>query len=269
VDLVNARNFITNTGYVGVDQETTPFVDQETTPFVDGSGAIVLNQETTPFVDQETTPFVDGSRKVPKAWYHATAVASLIRLVAPNARIMPLRAFNGDGSAKLSDVIEAIYWAVDRGADVINMSFSVDQSSKELQEAIKYANERNVICVASAGNGSTSAPMYPAALSKVIAVGATTNSDTRATFSNYGWTVDLGAPGVQVIAAYPRGKWAVVTGSSFSTPYVAGAVAQLRSLIRRETADQADQDLTNGAKALKLGFEAGRLDVFETLKGAN
>lgn len=270
VDLVNARNFITESGYVGIDQETTPFVDQETTPFVDGSGAIVLNQETTPFVDQETTPFVDGSRKVPKAWYHSTAVSSIIRLVSPNARIMPLRAFNGDGSATMADVIQAIYWAVDRGADVINMSFSVDESSRELQAAIKYATDRNVICVASAGNGSTSAAMYPAALAKVISVGATTNNDTRATFSNYGSTLDLGAPGVQIIAAYPRGKWAVVTGSSFSTPYVAGAAAQLRAMIRREGPDDADEHMSDGAKVVQgLGLGAGRLDVYKTLNGAN
>lgn len=267
VDTWRGRNFISNNGDVGVSQETTPFVDQETTPFVDGSGAIVLNQETTPFVDQETTPFVDGSRKVPKAWYHATAVASIIRLVAPNVRIMPLRAFNADGSGTMADVIEAIYYAVDHGADVINMSFSADSTSDELDRAIRYANSRNVICVASSGNNGSSAATYPAALSKVIAVGATTNDDMRATFSNYGSTLDLGAPGVQIIAAYPRGKWAVVTGTSFSDPYVTGTVALIRSLQRRESADESDEALSDGAAKVKNGgLGAGRLDVFQTLK---
>jgi subtilisin family serine protease len=267
VDVWRGRNFISNNGDVGVSQETTPFVDQETTPFVDGSGAIVLNQETTPFVDQETTPFVDGSRKVPKAWYHATAVASIIRLVAPNARIMPLRAFNADGSGTIADVIEAIYWAVDHGADVINMSFSAESTSDELEKAIRYANSRNVICVASTGNSGSSAATYPAALSKVISVGATTNDDLRAAFSNYGSTVDIGAPGVQIIAAYPRRKWAVVTGTSFSDPYVAGTVALIRSLQRRESADESDEALSEGAAKVKNGgLGAGRLDVFQTLK---
>jgi subtilisin family serine protease len=267
VDVWRGRNFISNNGDVGVSQETTPFVDQETTPFVDGSGAIVLNQETTPFVDQETTPFVDGSRKVPKAWYHATAVASIIRLVAPNVRIMPLKAFNSDGSGTMADVIEAIYWAVDHGADVINMSFSAESTSDELDKAIRYANSRNVICVASAGNGGSKAATYPAALSKVIAVGATTNDDYRAAFSNYGSTLDIGAPGVQIIAAYPRGRWAVVTGTSFSDPYVTGTVALIRSLQRRESADESDEALSEAAATvINGGLGAGRLDVFQTLR---
>ena len=270
VDLSRGHNFIADNGDVGINQETTPFVDQETTPFVDGSGAIVLNQETTPFVDQETTPFVDGSRNVPRAWYHATAVASLIRVVAPNVRIMPLRAFNADGSGSMADVIAAIYWAVDHGADVINMSFSADSTSDELDRAIRYANSHNVICVASAGNGGSWVATYPAALSKVIAVGATNNDDTRAAFSNWGSTLDIGAPGVQIIAAYPRGRWAVVTGTSFSSPYVAGTVALLRSLQRRDTADDADDKLSEGAARVQNGgLGAGRLDILNTLRGDN
>jgi subtilisin family serine protease len=269
VDLTRAHNFITEGSDVGINQETTPFVDQETTPFVDGSGAIVLNQETTPFVDQETTPFVDGSKRVPKAWYHATAVSSIIRLVAPNVRIMPLRAFNGDGSGTMADVIAAIYWAVDKGADVINMSFSSDGSSAELERAIQYATDHNVICVASMGNGSSNVTTYPAALSKVIAVAATNNDDTRAAFSNYGSTTDLAAPGVQIIAAYPRGKWAVVTGTSFSTPYVAGTAGLIRSIQRGESPTATDDDLSAGAADVKSsGLGAGRLDVYESGKAA-
>jgi subtilisin family serine protease len=180
---------------------------------------------------------------------------------------MPLKAFNSDGSGTMADVIEAIYYAVDHGADVINMSFSADSTSDELEKAIRYANSRNVICVASAGNGGSTATTYPAALSKVIAVGATTNDDLRAAFSNYGSTLDIGAPGVQVIAAYPRGKWAVVTGTSFSDPYVSGTVALIRSLQRRESADETDAHLSDGAAPVKNGgLGAGRLDVFESLK---
>jgi subtilisin family serine protease len=262
-----------------VDQETTPFVDQETTPFVDGMGAMVLNQETTPFVDQETTPFVDqettpfvDNKAATAAKGHGTAVASLVRLVAPNVWIVPIRAFKMDGSGTLADVIQAIYWAVEHHVDVISMSFSTtDVPSAELKAAIKYATDRNIICVASAGNGGSNTAVYPAAMEKVISVGATTDTDDRASFSNYGSTLDLAAPGVWIWAAWPSNHWAAVTGTSFSTPLVAGTAALIRSQQKGESPDQADSDLSNGAKQLpsSLQLGAGRLNVLNSVKAAN
>ena len=75
----------------------------------------------------------------------------LIHLVAPTAQIMPLKAFQADGSANLSDVIRAIYYAVDHNAKVINMSFSVRNPSAPLVQAIQYASSHGVISIASAG----------------------------------------------------------------------------------------------------------------------
>ena len=125
-----------------LDQETTPILDQETTPILDGGSAIILQQETTPILDQETTPILDG-RKYP-AYGHGTMVAGLIHLVAPDARIMPLRAFGADGSATISQIVEAIYFAVDRKVDVINMSFSVREDSPALREALDFAASNGV-----------------------------------------------------------------------------------------------------------------------------
>ena len=133
-----------------LDQETTPILDQETTPILDGGTAVILQQETTPILDQETTPILDG-KKYP-AYGHGTMVAGLIHLVAPDAKIMPLRAFGADGSATISQIVQAIYFAVDHGANVINMSFSVKQDSPSLKAALDYAASKGVICVASAGN---------------------------------------------------------------------------------------------------------------------
>ena len=113
-----------------LDQETTPILDQETTPILDGGSAIILQQETTPILDQETTPILDG-KKYP-AFGHGTMVAGLIHLVAPGAKIMPLRAFGADGGATISQIVQAIYYAVDHKVDVINMSFSVTQDSPSL-----------------------------------------------------------------------------------------------------------------------------------------
>jgi subtilisin family serine protease len=259
-----ARNFVTGSADASVKQETTPFVDQETTPFVDGGGTIILNQETTPFVDQETTPFVDGSKKVPPAFGHGTMVAGIIHLVAPNVRIIPLKAFNSEGWGTIADVIEAIGWAAAHGAQVINMSFSADTNSVELSQAIAEATSAGVICVASVANNGAETTVYPSNIHAVIGVAATTNDDYRAPFSNYGTDVDIAAPGVAVISTYPHNHYAVGWGTSFSTPYVTGTVALMRSVINTETATEATSDLANGgARVLSPELQARRVDVYK------
>jgi len=260
-----AHNFITGSSDASVKQETTPFVDQETTPFVDGSGTIILNQETTPFVDQETTPFVDGSKRVPPAFGHGTMVAGIIHLVAPNVRILPLKAFNSEGSGTIADVIEAIGWAVSHGARVINMSFSAATNSVELSQAIAEATSSGVICVASVANAGADTTVYPSNIQPVIGVAATTNDDYRTSFSNYGTDVDIAAPGEAVVSTYPQNRYAVGWGTSFSTPYVTGTVALMRSVNSLENATQAMADLANGgARVLSPELNARRVDVYKS-----
>jgi subtilisin family serine protease len=260
-----AHNFISGSADASVKQETTPFVDQETTPFVDAGGTIILNQETTPFVDQETTPFVDGSKKVPPAFGHGTMVAGIIHLVAPNVRIIPLKAFNSEGWGTIANVIEAIGWAVTHGAQVINMSFSAAANSVELSQAIAEATSAGVICVASVANNGADTTVYPSNIQPVIGVAATTNDDYRALFSNYGPDVDVAAPGVAVISTYPHNRYAVGWGTSFSTPYVTGTVALMRSVNSSENATEATSDLANGgARVLSPEVHARRVDVYKS-----
>jgi subtilisin family serine protease len=250
-----------------LDQETTPILDQETTPILDGGTAIILQQETTPILDQETTPILDG-KKYP-AYGHGTMVAGLIHLVAPNAKIMPMRAFGADGSATISQIVQAIAYAVDRGADVINMSFSVKQQSDALAAAIVAAARRGVICVASAGNDDQANPqVWPAAYNNVIGVAATDNSMIRASFSNYGNTlVTLAAPGAGVITTYPQGHYAQAWGTSFSAPLVSGAASLL--LDRNSTTNEtmAVADLSN-ATPIRQELGAGELDLYRACRAA-
>src|SRR3954452_9716621 len=102
-----------------MDQETTPILDQETTPILDGGSAVILRQETTPILDQETTPNLD-SKKFP-AYGHGTMVPGLIHLAAPEAKLMPLRAFGANVAATIPNLVSAIYWAVAHTADNISM----------------------------------------------------------------------------------------------------------------------------------------------------
>jgi subtilisin family serine protease len=250
-----------------LDQSTTSILDQSTTSILDQQGALVLNQSTTSILDQSTTSILDRNRsKLPSAFGHGTMVAGLIHLVAPAAKLMPVKVFSGNGSATLSNVVNGIYWAVDHGADVISMSFSSTESSPELKKAIDYANSNGVICVASAGNdGQQNPPVFPAGYhSQVIAVASTNNQNIRSTFSNYGNTlVDVAAPGEGVVTLYPGNNYAEGWGTSFSAPLVAGGAALLVQLGRNHIdVTQAEQALSQ-AIPTGQGLGAGELDLFQ------
>jgi hypothetical protein len=260
-------NNLDTTGNSDLTQETTPMVDQETTPMVDGSGTIILNQETTPMVDQETTPMVDGG-KLPACFGHGTMVAGIIHLAAPFARILPIKAFNSDGTGKISDVIQAIYYAVNMGATVINASFSTPATSPELQKAINYATSNGVVFVTSVANDGSSTVVYPAGIAPAIGVASTDNNDNRSAFSNWGSDVDLAAPGEAIMTTFPRNRYALGWGTSFATPWVAGTVALIRSVSHSSIGD-VNGDLQDGAHHIASpGMGAGRLDVYKSVNEA-
>ena len=106
--------------------------------------------------------------QLPAAFGHGTMVAGIVHLVAPTARIMPLKAFTADGTSRTFDIVRAIYYAVDHGARVINMSFSAAMPSPEIARAINYATDRGVICVASAGNLGREVVVYPGGFRNVL-----------------------------------------------------------------------------------------------------
>src|SRR5712664_4431481 len=148
-----------------------------------------VNQSSAAILDQSSAAILDGKAQY-AAFGHGTMVMGVIHLVAPKAQLMPLKAFSSDGTGFLSDILRGIYYAVQNGANVINMSFDTKTNSTELKNALDYANQLNVIWVASAGNDGSPAPpnfVYPAALrSDVMGVASTSDLDTRSTFSNYG-----------------------------------------------------------------------------------
>jgi subtilisin family serine protease len=251
-----------NTGTSPVlGQETTPILDQETTPILDGGTAIILTQETTPILDQETTPILDGSRY--PAFGHGTMVAGMVHLVAPDAKIMPLRTFGANGAATVSQIVEAIHFAVDRGVNVVNMSFSVSTDSPALRDAMTYATDNGLILVAAAGNGGIATLVWPAAYSNVIGVGATDDFLIRAQYSNYGDNlVTVAAPGNDVITMYPINHYAKVSGTSFSAPLVAGGAALLVDL-NKKTNEAAAKSALSHATNIGQGLGAGELDLYQ------
>lgn len=189
---------------------------------------------------------------------HGTEVSGLIGAtgnnavgstgVAWNTTLLPLQVLSDDGSGYSDDIVDAIYYAVEQGVDVINMSFGTSGDDPAVRVAVDYAISQNVVVVAAAGNCGNNldgvcvgqSPGYvtfPASYNKVIAVGAVDDAGRRASFSSYGQRVDIVAPGSGTLVAP---TWSSINqtsayenslyGTSFSSPVVAGSAALLRSI---------------------------------------
>ena len=253
--------------FADLGQSTASILDQSTASILDQKTILILNQSTASILDQSTASILD-TRQVPQEFGHGTMVAGIIHLVAPTALIMPLKAFEADGTAHLFDILRAIYYAVDHGAKVINMSFSMEQRSAELNRAISYAASHGVICVSSAGNNGAKLRVYPAAFDDVLGVGSTSNLDARSTFSDFGDdVVKLAAPGEGIITTYPGGHYAAAWGTSFSAAFVSGGAALLLQVNTRINQEAAADALGENAKELpdRLGLGDGRIDLYRAL----
>lgn len=151
--------------------------------------------------------------------------------IAPKAKIMAIRAAYSTGSSAIlhtSDIIAAITYAINNGANIINMSFA-GYSLGALEEVLKLAYDLDIVSVAAAGNLGSEEKIYPAALDTVIAVGALDQRDNRAYISNYGNWVDIAAPGVGIYSTTPFDSFRFKTGTSMAAPQVAGVAALVAS----------------------------------------
>jgi subtilisin family serine protease len=208
---------------------------------------------------------------------HGTFIAGIIKLLAPGATILPIRAFDSDGLSDAFTVSEAIKYAVDHGAKVINLSFGSIEDSPIVHDAITYARQRGAVLVASVGNendNTDARPRFPAAWNtETIAVAALDADDRKASFSNFGSTVSVSAPGVHLFSTFPGGSggdYAIWSGTSFAAPFVAAqaaliletrATADVRNVI--ESTSIAVDDKNQGFSG-KLG--KGRIRPLEALK---
>ncbi len=223
-----------------------------------------VQQSTAAVLDQSTAAVLDGGPY--SAFGHGTMTTGLVHLVVPQAKILPLKAFSSNGVGYLSNIVAALYYAVQHHANVVNMSFDLDSSSPSLTQAAGYANKAGVVLVAAAGNENTSVAVYPAALNNyVVGIASTTNWDSRSSFSNYGVTdVWIAAPGENIISTFPGGTYASASGTSFSSPMVAGAVALMLNAKPSLNQNQATSSLSHAIK-LTPDLNRGRLDVYQAV----
>ncbi len=182
--------------------------------------------------DRPTGTDSDGDGVTDSAVGHGTFVTGMVAMVAPDARIMPMRVLDSDGVGTVFAVAEALYDAVAAGADIVNMSFGTSDKveSKVVSKALKHAAKQGVLVVASAGNDSDSKPRFPASVDGVLAVAATNPGNAGlASYSNQGPWVDVAAIGNELVGPLPGNKYGTWSGTSLSAPLVAGQLALLRS----------------------------------------
>jgi subtilisin family serine protease len=198
---------------------------------------------------------------------HGTAVAGVIGAatnnaigiagVCPECRLMPIKALDASGEGTYADVIEAIVYAVDHGARVLNLSFGGYAYSQMLSDAIDYAYSKGAIILAAAGNEASSEPIYPAAYANVIAVSATDRYNALWPSSNTGSYIKLAAPGAGILTTGLGGQFTQVSGTSLSAAHVSGIAALIVSANPSLSNTYVEQVLCQTAEVAVNGQEPG------------
>ncbi|AFY32043.1 S8 family serine peptidase [Calothrix sp. PCC 7507] len=188
--------------------------------------------------------------------------------VAYGAKIMPVKVLDDSGSGSYSAIANGIYYAVNHGANVINLSLGGDFPNSTLESAIDYASKKGVVVVMAAGNNGYPLVSYPAAYANKsgIAVGAVDQNNKMADFSNqpgFSQLAYVTAPGVNVYSTVPGDQYAYYSGTSMATPHVAGVVALMLSANPNLSAEQVRQIITstaaNSSQSLSTSSNTGSL----------
>jgi len=251
-------------------------------PLTTGTHSVVVAlldtgvQRTHP--DLAAIPFVwpkntrTGTTTVSDSYGHGTHVAGTIAAqannaigvagVAPGVTIMPVKVMDNNGQGYWSDFLEGVDWARTHGASIVNLSLGGTLTASQaaaFQPTFDAAYAAGVVVVAAAGNNNRNEAFYPASFNHVISVAATTNSDTKASFSNFGPNVDLSAPGLNIMSTFPGSTYRLMSGTSMATPHVVGLAALIRSYHPAYTVDDVETAMER--TAVDLGTP-GRDDVF-------
>jgi len=224
--------------------------------------------------------FVNDDAEADDDYGHGTLVAGVaaaaanngagIAGLAWNSRIMPVKVLDEQGQGVSSNLTCALYWAADRGADIINISIISFGPSFGMQSAINYAANEDAMIFSAAGNlfEEGNPVTYPAAHDNVIAVAATDKDDAHAWFSSAGAFVDIAAPGVGIYSPFPptHDEYRSVYGTSLATPHGAGLAALVLSAVPSLTSEEVETviqqsavDLGDAGKDDKFGY--GRIDA--------
>jgi thermitase len=233
-----------------------------------------------------------GSGTVNDFYGHGTHVAGIAAANTDNgigvagigyqSRLLNGKVLNDQGLGAYSWIAEGIFWAVDQGAKVINLSLGGSRKSVTLEDAVNHAWENNVVVVAAAGNSGNTRKLYPAYYQNCIAVAATDNNDIKASFSSYGSWVDVAAPGENIFSTFPNHPFYIETayersqeydfanGTSMSSPFVAGIAALVWNTEYGNDAQSVRNQIEETADAIPgtgLYWQWGRVNACNAVGG--
>lgn len=241
-------------------------------PDLDGNMDGSVSNYGSDFVDSDSDPYPD----VLKDEYHGTHVGGISAAEVDNSEgvtgignssVLSGRALSESGSGSTSDIADAVTWAADQGADVINLSLGGGGYTNTMKNAVSYATDQGSLVVAAAGNDGSGSVSYPAAYSECLAVSALDPDETLASYSNYGRNIELAAPGTNVLSTWTDDGYDKISGTSMATPVVAGVAGLIL----------AEYNLTNTelrdhlkATAVDVGLSsdeqgAGRVDAGQAM----
>jgi len=227
------------------------------------------------FTDSPTTNDIYG---------HGTHVAGIIAAehnsvgvagLAPGCKLLNVKVADDRGRCQVSDLARGIIWAVDNGADVINISIQIKESSPELEQAINYAWDNGAVIIAAAGNNGSQSPIYPAYYNNCLAVAAVKQDDSLAPLSNHGDWVNVAAPGFQIYSTLPDNSYGFESGTSFATAYVSGMAALLFSVVTDTNGngmlnDEVCSAIETGCQEIDIsGVGSGRIDIAKVAAQTN
>ncbi|SES88416.1 S-layer homology domain-containing protein [Oceanobacillus limi] len=229
------------------------------------------NNDSDPEDDNGHGTFISG---IIAANINETGMAGMTK----QAKVLPIKVGNYSGEMLSSNIIEGIYYAIDQGVDVINMSYGGLSRNFLEEAALEEAYNQGIVLVAASGNDGNTQLMYPASYPNVISVGAMQQISTnynpnlaRADFSNYGTTLDVGAPGTEILSTL-MGGYAKGQGTSFAAPMVSGLAVMLKAKHPQWTPAMIEWAIekgaingrySTGAWEPQLGY--GVIDVFESI----
>lgn len=253
----------------GIDDDNDGYIDNYFGWDFVGNSAATMIADNNPDVTSDSTDH----------GVHVSGIASAVSnndkgvaSIAFNAKLMIIKTGADNNATSIYKGYEGIKYAADHGAKIINCSWGGPGGGQFGQEMIDYAVAKGSLVIAAAGNESTEELSYPAAYKGVFAVASVNNSDIRSSFTNYGYWVDISAPGSTIYNTLNGNKYGYNSGTSMATPMVASAAALVKAKypnydglqigeVLRTTADPIDA--LNGTYANKLG--KGRLNVLNAL----